>query len=242
MRTVAGLMMLIASTAGAQFPPPAATNLQVLPTGISIDSLLETMAGFTRALGVRCTYCHEGRDAQPLDSINFASDVRPAKEKTRVMLRMVAAINGEHLTRLTARRNPAATVGCFTCHRGIAVPRPLQQVLLDAYSTGGVDSVKATYASLRARYFGRAAYDFGEVALVDVANRIRSTGSLADALRIYELNVEMVPASTFALRSLAGASLATGDTAAAIASYERALVINANDGQSRAALERLRRR
>jgi tetratricopeptide (TPR) repeat protein len=237
-----GLMMFAASTARAQFPPTSVSNLKVFPADISVDSLLETMAGFTRALGVRCTYCHAGRDGQPLDSIDFASDARPAKEKARVMLRMVAAINGEHLTRLATRRTPTASVACFTCHHGIAVPRPLQQVLLGAYTGGGVDSVTAAYRALRARYFGGAAYDFGEVALVDVANTVRSSGTLADALRLYQLNVEMVPASTFALRSLAGGSLAAGDTAAAIASYERALAINPNDGQSRAALARLRQR
>jgi tetratricopeptide (TPR) repeat protein len=242
MRTLTALMMLVANTALAQYPPKATKNLKVLPTDISIDSLLDTMAGFTRALGVRCTYCHEGRDGLPLDSINFASDVRPAKEKARVMLRMVAAINTEHLAHLTTRRSPATSVACFTCHHGVAVPRPLQQVLLGAYSSGGVDSLKATYNALRARYYGRAAYDFGEVALVDVANGVRASGALADALRLYQFNVEMVPTSTFALRSLAEASLAAGDTAAAIASYERALTINANDSQSSAALARLRGR
>ena len=242
MRMLGGLLLLIAGTAGAQFPPRELTNLKVLPPGTSVDSLLETMASFTRALGVRCTYCHEGRENQPLDSINFASDVRPAKEKARLMLRMVAAINGEHLARLTSRRSPAMSVGCFTCHHGIAVPRPLQQVLQGAYAAGGIDSVRAAYGALRARYFGRAAYDFGEVTLVDVANSVRSAGSLADALRLYQFNVEMVPTSTFALRSLAGAHLAAGDTVAAIASYERALTIDANDAQSRAALARLRQR
>ena len=111
MRTLISLMMFVASTAGAQYPPKALTNLKVLPADISVDSLLEVMAGFTRALGVRCTYCHVGRDAQPLDSIDFASDERPAKEKARLMLRMVAAINGEHLSRLATRRTPTASVG-----------------------------------------------------------------------------------------------------------------------------------
>ena len=241
MRTLISLMMFVASTAGAQYPPKALTNLKVFPADVSVDSLLEVMAGFTRALGVRCTYCHVGRDAQPLDSIDFASDERLAKEKARVMLRMVAAINGEHLSRLATRRTPTASVGCFTCHHGVAVPRTLQQVLLGAYAAGGIDSVVSSYRTLRERYYGRAAYDFGEVALVDVANSVRSSGSLADALRLYQLNVEMVPTSTFALRSLAGGSLAAGDTAAAIASYERALAINPNDDQSRAALARLKR-
>ena len=241
MRTFIGLMMVVVTNASAQFPPKAVTNLKVLPADTNVDSLLETMAGFTRALGVRCTYCHAGRDGQPLDSIDFASDMRPAKEKARAMLRMVAAINGEHLTRLANRRTPPVSVGCFTCHHGIAVPRTLQQVLLAAYSARGIDSVTAAYAVLRARYFGGAAYDFGEVALVDVANAVRSSGSLPDALKLYLLNVEMVPTSTYALRSLAGGQLAAGDTVAAVASYQRALAINPNDGQSRAALARLGR-
>ena len=242
MKKVISMMMLIASTAGAQYPPKALTNLKVFPPDMSVDSLLEVMAGFTRALGVRCTYCHAGRDAQPLDSIDFASDARLAKEKARVMLRMVQAINGEHLTQLATRRTPEASVGCFTCYHGVAVPRTLQQIMLGAYAAGGIDSATASYRTLRTRYYGSAAYDFGEVALVDVANSVRRSGALADALKLYQLNVEMVPTSTFALRSLAGGSLAMGDTTAAIASYERALAINPNDAQSSAALTRLRRR
>lgn len=241
MRRLIALLLLGAGVAEAQYPPTALRNLQVFPAGTSVDTLLATMAGFTRALGVRCTYCHAGRDGQPLDSIDFASDVRPAKEKARAMLRMVAAINVEHLSRLASRRTPSVSVGCFTCHHGIAVPRTLQEVLLGAYHAGGVDSVVSSYTALRTRYYGGAAFDFGEVALADVAGAIRSSGSLADALRVYRLNVEMVPTSTFALRMLAGASLAAGDTASAITSYERALAINPNDNQSRSALARLRR-
>ena len=242
MRLLIGLLMGAGSIAGAQYPPTAVKNVKVFPPDISVDTLLERMAGFTRALGVRCTYCHAGRDGQPLDSIGFASDVRPAKEKARAMLRMVAAINGEHLAQMANRRSPPVSVSCFTCHHGIAVPRTLQQVLLGAHAAGGVDSVTSAYRTLRARYFGGAAYDFGEVALVDVANAVRSSGSLADALKLYQLNVEMVPTSTFALRSLAGAWLASGDTASAIISYERALAINPNDAQSRAAVARLKPR
>jgi tetratricopeptide (TPR) repeat protein len=242
MRVLIGLLMGVGSIAGAQYPPKSVTNVKVFPPDISVDSLLERMAGFTRALGVRCTYCHAGRDGQPLDSIDFASDARPAKEKARAMLRMVAAINGEHLAQLANRRSPPVTVECFTCHHGIAVPRTLQQVLLGAHAAGGVDSVTSAYRTFRARYFGGAAYDFGEVTLVDVANAVRSAGSLADALRLYQLNIEMVPTSTFALRSLASGLLASGDTASAIASYERALALNPNDAQSRAALARLKPR
>ena len=118
---------------------------------------------------------------------------------------------------------------------------PDEKAELETYAAAGIDSVREMYHALRARYFGRAAYDFGEVTLVDVAKGVRSSGRLDDAVRLYQLNVDMVPTSTFALRTLAGGYLATGDSVAAIASYERALALDANDGQSRAALARLRR-
>lgn len=228
--------------ARAQFPPDEAKNLKVLPADIPIRELIDTMASFTRALGVRCTYCHVGREDQPLSAYDFVSDEKPEKVKARVMLRMVAAINTEHLASLPARRDPPIAAACFTCHRGVAQPRPLQQLLLAAYDAGGVDSLESTYRSLRTKYYGRAAYDFGEVPLVDAANAIRARNRLPDAIRIYRLNVEVTPMSTFALRSLGNAQFVAGDTAAAVASFQRALAIDPSDAQSKAAIDRLMRR
>src|SRR5437773_2957171 len=81
-----------ARTAGAQFPPQKLQNLKVFPKDIPVRTLIDTMASFTRALGVRCTYCHVGEDSQPLSSYDFPSDQKPEKEKAREMLRMVGAI------------------------------------------------------------------------------------------------------------------------------------------------------
>ena len=230
------------SAAHAQFPPQRATNLKVLPTTIAMDSLVDTMAGFTRALGVRCNYCHVGADGAGLETYDFANDQKATKEKARAMLRMVAAINDDHLAKLAMRRTPPIGVTCATCHRGIAQPRPLQQVLTTAYDVGGVDSLSSAYRALRTRYYGAAAYDFGEVPLADVGSAIGRRGNLPDALRIHLLNTEVSPTSTFAWRQAAGTQLALGDTAAAIASYERALTINPNDGQSKRAVESLKKK
>jgi|SRR5579862_763644 len=223
----------------AQFPPEKVKNLKVLPQDIEIRALIDTMAGFTRALGVRCTYCHVGTEAQPLSAYDFVTDEKPEKVKAREMLRMLAAINADYLTKVPSRREPRINVGCATCHHGIAQPRPLQQVLLMAYGAGGADSVEAAYRALRQRYYGSAAYDFGEVPLVDVANTVRVQNHLADALRLYQLNTQVTPGSTFAFRSLAGAQLAAGDTAGAVASFQQALAINPADQQSKAAVDRL---
>src|SRR6476646_1943864 len=152
------VIALTAQTAHAQFPPTKLQNLKVFPTDIPVRALLDTMASFTRALGVRCTYCHVGEEGQPLSSFDFPSDKKPEKAKAREMLRMVGAINGEYLTKLADRRTPQISVACATCHRGVAEPRPLQQVVLNVYDAAGADSAEALYRALRTRYYGRAAY------------------------------------------------------------------------------------
>ena len=233
---------LLPRSADAQWPPARVQNVKVLPADITIRALVDTMAGFTRALGVRCTYCHVGAESDPLDKYDFVSDSLPAKVNAREMMRMVQVINQDHLGKLAARREPRITVTCATCHRGVREPRPLQQILLAAYDAAGVDSTVAAYQALRQRYYGAAAYDFGEVALADVGNAMVRRGRPADGLRIHLLNVASVPLSTFALRQTAQVQLTMGDTAAAIVSYERALAVNVNDAQSKSALEALKRK
>lgn len=234
--------LLLPSRSAAQWPPERTKNLKVLPADIPIRALVDTMTGLTRALGVRCTYCHVGEESQPLSEYDFASDTKPAKEKARAMMRMVLAINGDHLGRLAARREPPVTVTCTTCHRGVTEPRTLQERVLAAYDAAGADSAEALYRALRERYYGRAAYDFGEVALADVATAIRSRGRQPDARRFHVLNTEVNPNSNFAHRMAASSHLAAADTAAAIASLERALTINPNDRQTARTLESLKRR
>ncbi|HEX3865483.1 MAG TPA: c-type cytochrome [Gemmatimonadaceae bacterium] len=233
---------VLSSISLAQWPPDRLQNIKALPADISVRALVDTMAGFTRALGVRCTYCHVGREGIPLAQYDFVTDSLPAKRKTREMLRMVSAINADLLTKVPERRTPVIAVDCVMCHHGVAQPRPLQQLLLTAYDAGGVDSTEAAYRALRQRYYGSAAYDFGEVPLTDVAAAVRGRDRLADALRLYKLNVAFLPASGFALRQAAGAELIAGDTATAIASLQRALEINENDGQAKTALDALRRK
>lgn len=233
------LLVLTAQAAHAQFPPQKLQNLKVFPKDIAVRALLDTMGSFTRALGVRCTYCHVGNEGEPLSSYDFPSDQKPEKNKAREMLRMVGAINGDYLTRLAERRTPQINVACMTCHRGVAEPRPIQQIVLNTYDAAGADSAEAVYRALRTRYYGRAAYDFGEVPLADVGGALRARGKTADALRFYILNTELTPNSAFAFRQAAEAQLATGDTAAAIRSFQRALAINPNDRQAKGTLEKL---
>lgn len=194
--------------AQGRFPPDSFTNLKVLPHDIPRDSLVNMMAGFTRALGVRCTYCHVGQPNQPLSTYDFASDEKQSKRNARVMIQMLRHINSEHLGHLETRVSPPARVECATCHRGISPPRSLQDVLLASWESGGTDSAIATYRALRQRYYGSASYDFGEVPLADVAARVTTAGGkIEDAERLLALNVEMNPASNFAKRTHAAAAI-----------------------------------
>jgi hypothetical protein len=229
----------LTARAAAQFPPDSTKNLQVLPEDLPVRAVIDTMRSFTRALGVRCTYCHVGREGEPLTSYDFVADKKPEKERARAMLQMVAAINDQHLGKLPDRRSPTIAVTCFTCHRGVPQPRPIQQVVLTTYDAAGADSAIALYRALRERYFGRAAYDFGEVPLVDVAEALRGRDRAADAVRFYKLNVELQPSSGFALRQAAEGMLAAGDTGGARSSLEKALALNANDPQAKRMLDRL---
>lgn len=243
MRMVMAGLLIAASAvpAAAQFPPTKLQNVKVLPADIPIAALIDTMKGFTRALGVRCTYCHVGREDQSLDQYDFASDEKPAKQKARVMLRMVNAINTDHLSTLPTRRDPPIVVSCTTCHHGIAQPRTIQQVLLMAYAAGGIDSTIGQYRALRARYYGSAAYDFGEVPLSDVAMSIAAQGKIKDALRLHLLNTELLPNSSFAFRQLGFSYLKNGDTASAVTAWQHRLDIDPENPEARQLLSQIRK-
>jgi hypothetical protein len=96
--------------AQGKFPPDSFTNLKVLPKNIGKQELIATMRGFALGLGVRCTYCHVGREGAPLDSLKFASDDKRTKRAARVMIGMVNHINAEHLADVPDRPDPHVVV------------------------------------------------------------------------------------------------------------------------------------
>ena len=88
-------------------------NIQVLK-GVPAGRLLNIMErGYTRALGVRCDYCHVIGE--------WEKDDKETKQTARDMVRMNADINAElKKIKTIAADNPV--VNCSTCHRG--QPKP----------------------------------------------------------------------------------------------------------------------
>lgn len=182
-------------------------NLQVLPQDISRDELNEFMLenllglGLPRLQGEGCLFCHVGSMEQPRAQWDYASDDRPMKRKARVMMAMVQAINGEHLSRLTSRIDTSLSVSCYTCHAGRTDPRPLPGVILSAYEAGGIDSAEARYRTLRARYFGRDSYDFRVGVLGGIAVELADRGALDDAIALAAVERDVYPDSATAARA-----------------------------------------
>ena len=76
---------------------------------------------FNQALGVQCNHCHQFVGAgDPMN--DMASDVKPQKNAARAMMRMVGAINPQVASGVSKTPETAVRVGCWTCHRGQAIP------------------------------------------------------------------------------------------------------------------------
>jgi len=204
--------------------PSHPKNLKVLPKDLKPEQLSATMIGFTRALGVRCPYCHVGEEGKPLTTFDFASDTKPQKEVARDMVVMLGHVKkdlGEMKLVGTTRVN----VGCVTCHHGHPRPTTLSEELMATYDPQGIDSTLAAYQRLRARYYGRDAFDFGEGGLVEFAGALSKKGRSEDAIRILKLNAEQYPSSPRALEGLASGYEDAGQKDLAIETYRKLLEI-----------------
>ena len=172
--------------------PDGGENLQVLDKAISSRDLSRTMRGFSRALGVRCSYCHAGVEGEPLSTFDFASDENTVKLTARDMMRMVKAINGTYLKEMEITE---ASVTCITCHNGKHSPRRLFDLVGERLETDGVDASVELLQSLRKRYYGGSAFDFSERSIIGYARGLDRAGNEAAAKAFYRLNLDYAPES-----------------------------------------------
>ena len=104
------------------FPPSSFKNLQVLPADSNARVVVGTMKNFATNLGVRCQFCHVGKEGLPLEQFDFVSDEIPQKKTARVMMRMVDDINKTLDAAMPRAAGAEARVSCMTCHRGKSTP------------------------------------------------------------------------------------------------------------------------
>ncbi len=118
------LLALTAAPSWAQnkFPPTSFKNLQVLPKDATAAVVVNTMKGFAINLGVRCQFCHIGKEGLPLEQFDFVSDEIPQKQTARIMMRLTADINKQLDATIPRLAGAEARVTCLTCHRGNSKP------------------------------------------------------------------------------------------------------------------------
>jgi len=224
--------------------PEEPKNIQVLPAEAKGQVLGQIMRGYTRALGVRCEFCHVGQGGN-LAEFDFPADDKPAKEKARIMYEMVQAINTTHLDKLTELGVPASSrveVTCVTCHRGNARPVMLGDVLAATIDSAGVDQAVTQYRQLRERSYGGFTWDFSTRTLAELSQRLAGEGKSAAALRMAQLALEVNGESVQGFLALATAQARAGNRAEAIAAFERAeaMAPEQQKGFIRQQIERLR--
>jgi len=232
--------VVVAAQAPGRFPPDSLVNVKVIPKNTPVMQVVGIMRNFAGALGVRCQYCHIGQEGQPLAQFDFAKDEKRTKLTARQMMRMVEEINRrvdtlpEH-----AQMTSHVEVTCNTCHRGVSRPMALEQLIQETAQTSGADSAARAYRALRERYYGRAAYDFGEPTLNIAAFRLARGGKFPEAFAILRLNEEQFPTSSNLSTFRGNINLLKGDTTAAIAAFREAVRRDSTNGEAQGRLRQI---
>jgi hypothetical protein len=260
-RVFVGLVALVALTLGAsivsaqppaqppsgqpaaqaqQQQPPPLTNLQVYPKDIPRPQLVATMQGFVLALGVQrsggCSYCHVGTAPQ----WDFASDANPKKIVARKMILMSREVTAK-LPEVTGKpAGEVTTLRCATCHRGVAIPKLLPDILTETANKSGVAAAIEQYRTLRKEYYGGQSYDFSEMGLVALASQLNTANKPDDALAFLKLNTEFYPNSAPTYGMMGQAFLRKNDKENAIKNFEKAVELDPTNQAAKRQLEQLK--
>lgn len=220
--------------------PEKPRNINTLPATATGRELQKIMFGFTSSLGVRCTYCHVGEEGKDFKDFDFVSDAKLAKNKARLMIKMVKNINTQFLAGLHEDNSPSIQVNCQTCHRGNSMPILLEDQLKKTFDGFGIDSTIKQYRTLREQFYGGFTYNFKEGTLLRLADKIlEDTTKMSPAMEIVKLNIEMYPAFAFSYTHLASYYEDLGNKQAAIENYQKALSLSPNNGMLKKRLEKL---
>jgi len=219
--------------------PEKPKNLQVLPKDWPGARLQPVMIGFTRALGVRCTYCHKGEEGKPLGTYDFASDENPNKNRAREMLRMLSDIQ-EHLKKIEPSGDKRVNMWCHTCHHGRPRPMTLPEELAEQYRKKGIKAALDDYGDLKKKFYGRGAYDFDEGSLNDFGYEVLGSNDAASAVQVFQLNAQEFPQSPNVWDSLAEAYMKSGDRKNAEQNYEKSLVLDPHNENAKEMLKKIR--
>jgi tetratricopeptide (TPR) repeat protein len=200
-------------------------------SGVVAEAQTMNMEEISQALGVRCDYCHSAPrgSGQP----------EPKKEIARAMMAMTRDLNPKVQEAAGKPANETTRVECVTCHRGVAIPKPLSAIVLRTVAEKGGAAAVDQYRDLRKQFYGRATYDFSEDALLEIVRRVVQ-GSPDDAITLLRMNLEFNPQSAKTYALLGFAYTRKVDDASAITNLEKSLELDPTDPVVRGQLEQLK--
>jgi tetratricopeptide (TPR) repeat protein len=176
-------------------------------------------------------YCHSAARGSGLPE--------PKKAIARAMMDMTDDINAR-LRAATGKPSGQVTeIQCSYCHRGVALPKPITDIVWQATRDQNVAAAIDQYRDLRKRYYGHSTYDFSDEPLIVLAQQI-ANGRADDAIALMKLNLEFNPQSVRSYLALSYAQTRKLDDTAAIASLEKALEIEPENGSVKGRLEQLK--
>ena len=202
----------------------------VIATAALAQAQTMNMEEISRALGVRCQYCHS--------AARGSGEAEPKKEIARAMMAMTRDLNAKVQEATGKPANETTRVECATCHRGVAIPQPLSAIILRTVAEKGGAAAVEQYRDLRKQYYSRAAYDFSEDALLEMVQRVVQ-GKPDDAITLLKMNLEFNPQSAKTYALLGFAYTRKVDDASAITNLQKSLELDPTNAMVRGRLEQL---
>jgi tetratricopeptide (TPR) repeat protein len=199
-------------------------------TAVTAQAQPMNMQEVSKALGVRCDYCHSAPrgSGQP----------EPKKDIARAMMAMTLDLNAKVQEATGKPANETTRVECVTCHHGVAIPQPLSAIILRTMVQKGGAAAVDQYRDLRKLYFSRASYDFSEDALLEIIERV-AQGRPDDAIALLRMNLEFNPQSAKTYALLGFAYTRKVDDASAITNLQKSLELDPTNAVVRGQLEQL---
>ena len=116
----------------------------------------------------------------------------------------------------------------------------LDEELGEQYRKKGLQAALDDYADLKKKYYGRAAFDFGEGSLNVFGYSLLENNDIAGAIQVFKLNADMFSDSANVWDSLAEGYMKAGDVKKAQENYEKTLKLDPANHSAKEALKRIK--